>query len=203
MADTTEQLILNTARKHFVNNGFAATRMQEIADEAGINKAMVHYYFRSKEKLYSEIIGHTLDAILPKLSKAMSTPGTFWEKLDAIVSIYVKTLTDQPEIPFFVMSEISQKRERFVSELKKRSSFFPAVQSFLAQMHEEMEAGRMRIIPPFHLFLNIMGMTIFPYMSKPIFITVLDVGEAQFEELMKERKEVIINFIKHALIVEK
>lgn len=202
MQKNTENIILEIARKHFVQKGFAATRMQEIADEAGINKAMLHYYFRSKDKLYQKIIEQTLDMMLPRFAKSLGSEGTFSEKLERVVETYITTLMEHPEIPFFIMSEISQKRERFLEALKTRASFFPAVQSFLGTMMEDMAAGKIKQIPPIHLFLNIMGMTIFPFMAKPIFCTMMEVSEADFKKLMEERKTVILSFVNKALVVE-
>lgn len=201
MAQDTESTILEVARKHFVQNGYAGARTQEIADEAGINKAMVHYYFRTKEKLYQEVVVHTLNQLIPKIAKAMESDGTFEQRLEKIVATYIDVLTEQPDIPFFIMSELSQKRERFVEELKKRSSNFPSIYSFIAQMMEDMEAGKIRAMPPHHLLLNIISMTVFPFMAKPVFLTLLDLPEESFRTIMEERKVVIIDFIKHALRV--
>jgi TetR/AcrR family transcriptional regulator len=82
IAKITEQGILEIVRKYSVNKSFAAVRMQEIADDAGINKAMLHYYFRSKEKLYHEIIKQTLNFIIPRLVVAIGYEGNFWEKIE-------------------------------------------------------------------------------------------------------------------------
>ncbi len=199
MAKVTESEILEIARKHLVPQGFAAARMQEIADEAGINKAMLHYYFRSKNKLYEEIIVQTLNLIIPRFAAAIGHEGPFWDKIERIVHTYIDTLREHPDIPFFIMSELAQKRERFIELLKSKSSFFPSVQGFLIQMGEEMAAGNIKAFPPIHLLLNIMGMTVFPFMAKPVFMTIFEVPEESFGELMEERKEVIVNFIKAAL----
>ncbi|MFT5383242.1 MAG: TetR/AcrR family transcriptional regulator [Saprospiraceae bacterium] len=201
MAKDTEQIILEVARKQFVQNGFSATRMQEIADEAGINKAMLHYYFRSKEKLYKEILVHTLNYMIPKFAGALEAPGSFWEKVERLIETYTVTLIAQPDIPFFIMSELSQQREGFVEELKKRASYFPAVQNFIIQIHTEMETGKIKKMAPLHLFLNIMGMTIFPFIAKPVFCTIFNFPDKDFESLMNERKEVILDFVKSALKV--
>lgn len=202
MAKDTEKLILETARKHFVQNGYAGARMQEIADEAGINKAMLHYYFRSKEKLYHEIIVQTLNHIIPKFAQAVASEGSFWERMENVIDTYTSVLIENPDIPFFIMSELSQQRERFVEELKNRAAYFPAAQNFIATMMSEMQAGRIKEVPPFHLFLNIVGMTVFPFMAKPIFRTIFDVSEQDFEILMKERKTIIMDFLRSALRVE-
>lgn len=199
MAIDKETLILEVARKHFVQRGYAATRMQDIADEAESNKALLHYYFRSKEKLYHEITVRILDTIIPRFAQALTIDGTFWERLEAMVGSYVSLLQEQPDIPFFIMSEVSQKQERFIEELKKRSQYFPALQGFIVLMHQEMEAGNIRTIPPIHLMLNIMGMTVFPFLAKPFLSTVFSVSDQDFSLLMEERKEIILSFLRAAL----
>jgi AcrR family transcriptional regulator len=199
MEKTTEQIILETAQKHFVQKGFAATRMQEIADEAGINKAMLHYYFRSKDKLYSEIVEKTLGVILPKLAAAISDEGAFWEKVEKIVDTYLATILDNPGMPFFIMSELSQKKERFIIEINKQAAHFPIFESFIQQIYIEMKEGRIREMPPIHLMLNLMGMIIFPFMARPMLHTILGIPEDVFQHLMSERKEVIMDFLRNAL----
>ena len=131
--------------------------MDEIASEAGYNKALLHYYFRSKEKLFHEIVVQIFSNIIPKFAYAMESEGSFWQKTEVLVDTYLSILIEQPDIPFFIMYELSQKRENFIVEIKNRSKYFPAVNHFILQMHQEMEAGKIRKMPPLHLFLNIMG----------------------------------------------
>ena len=199
MRESTELHILNTARKHFVSNGFAGTRMQGIADEAKINKALLHYYFRSKAKLYEEVIDSTLNTLIPPLVEAMGESGSFAVRLDRIIDAYITNLIKHPDIPIFIVSELSQRQESFIEKIKKRTDFFPAVQSFIIQMSIEMEEGIIRKMAPMHLFLNIVGLIVFPFIAKPIFQTVLNVEQSEFEDLMHERKEVVMEFIHAAL----
>lgn len=202
MAEDKEQLILEVARKQFVQKGFAATKMQDIAEEAGVNKALLHYYYRSKAKLYHQIIVRTLDRMIPRFAEAMAKEGTFWERVENLVTTYVEMLLKEPDIPFFIMSEISQEQDRFVSELRQRAHYFPAAQGFVMSMHEEMAAGRIRDIPPLHIMLNIMSMTVFPFICKPIFCTIFNFEEKAFNQLMEERKDVIMTFLRSALEVD-
>ena len=202
MENETEQNILRVARKHFVQKGYAAARMQEIADEAGINKAMLHYYFRSKDKLYNQVTAEIIATTIPRFAQAVSKEAPFWERLETMIDSYFDMLLEQPDIPIFILSELSQKRERFIAELKKQSSVFPAVQGFAMQMMQEMEAGNIRFVPPHHLFLNIVSMSVFPFVAKPIFLTIFELPESDFETMMKERKGIIMDFIRNALRVD-
>ncbi len=201
MAKDTEQIILEVARQHFVKNGYAGARMQEIADEAGINKAMLHYYFRSKEKLYHEIISQTLEYIIPRLAAALQSEGDFWEKTERVVHTYIEMLIENPETPSFIMSELSQERERFIKELKSRTANFPAVKTFIKDMMTAMQEGQIRTLPPIHLLLNIMSMCVFPFIAKPVFCTLMEYPENRFEDLMKEREKQVMDFLRHALRV--
>ncbi len=199
MKEDKEQLILDTARKHFISKGFSGTRMQEIANEAGINKALLHYYFRSKDKLYKEVISQTLGKFIPEMAAALSSSGTFFERTEILVNTYIETITKNPELPLFIMSELTQNKAGFVAEMQKHASFFPAIFSFIQQMVTEMEAGKIRKIDPMQLMISILGMTIFPFMAKPVICKVFGKNEVQFDEMMFERKAFIVDFIKNAL----
>ncbi len=202
MKKTTESHILNTARKHFVRNGFAGTRMQEIADEAEINKALLHYYFRSKRKLYEEVIDASLHVLLPPLAAAMGRAGTFEERLEGVIQTYFTTLLAHSDIPVFIISELSQRQESIIEKIKAHSEFFPAIQSFILQMSIEMEDGTIRKMPPMHLLLNIVSLIVFPFIAKPVFQTIFDIEQTDFENLMQERKAIVMDFIQKALISE-
>ena len=124
MKKDTEKIILDTAHKHFVHNGFVATRTQEIADDAGINKAMLHYYFRTKEKLYQEVISRTFSKVIPRFVDALSGKGSFLERAEYLVDTYIEVITENPEIPLFIMSELSQNSVLFINEIKKTNYIF-------------------------------------------------------------------------------
>jgi TetR/AcrR family transcriptional regulator len=108
-------------------------------------------------------------------------------------------LTEHPDLPFFVKSELAQKRERFVKELKNKSAHFPSAQKIMLEMMSEMAQGNIKEFPPIQLFLNMIGMTVFPFMTNPIFQTILEVSEKYFDQLMMQRKKIILDFVKNAL----
>lgn len=197
-----EQKILTEARKQFVQKGFAGVRLIDIATEVGTTKAMVHYYFRTKKNLYDQITGNVLDQLMPKLAGAMSTDGPVLVKIEGMVNTYISLLTEQPDIPFFIMSELSQKRENFILELKKRAHYFPVIQVFFQEIQAEMKAGTIRKMDPVHLLLNVVSMSVFPFMAKPVFSNLLDIPDAGFAMLMQQRKTVILDFVKQALRVD-
>ena len=199
MSAVTEEAIIRAAKDIFVSKGYAATRMQEIADAANINKAMLHYYFRSKEMLFRVITIQTLEMMLPKFLSALQHEGTVIEKIENIVITYIETIRENPHIPLFIITELSQKRESFIVEVEKRAKNQPIVHAFFDQVTKEIEAGKIRDVPPMHLFLNVVSLSAFPFILQPVFTTVAGVSEAQYGAMMQERTVLVTDFIKNAL----
>jgi len=115
---TTEQLILGAAKKVFIRKGLDGTRMQEIADEAGINKSLLHYYFRSKDKLFDVIFKEIVMSFAPRIVEILNSPISLFDKIELFVATYIDLLLKNPYIPGFLVNEVSKNPERIVSALK-------------------------------------------------------------------------------------
>lgn len=199
MPETTEQIILNKAKAVFMQKGYAGARMQEIADEAGINKAMLHYYFRSKEKLFGVIVEEVVQGLVPRLSEAIEGEGTVTEKLEKVIRLYISMIKENPYMPMFILHELSQNRTEFILRMKKKVARLPNFSAFFAQIMEEQSAGIIRLINPIHLLLNVLGMVIFPFVAKPMVVNLVGLPGEQFDEMMKDRADVVVEFMKNAL----
>ncbi len=198
----SEKLILKVAQKHFVSKGYVATRTQDIADDAGINKALLHYYYRNKEKLYKAVISKAFGEVMPIFASAFASNGTFWDKIKKIINTYIDTLRSHPELPIFIMTELSQNNVSLIEELKKHSAIQPSIQQFLKDIETEVATGNIREISSPQLVLNIIGMSVFPFMAKPIFTKLFEIPSEAFGALMEERKQTIYNFIRNAIEVK-
>lgn len=202
MPETSEQAILEAAKKVFMQRGYAGARMQEIADEAGINKAMLHYYFRSKEKLFRVIFEETAMDLLPKLGLALEGEGGVLEKLEKIVRIYVSVIQENPHIPMFILHELSQNRAEFINTVKRKAEHFPNLPAFFGQIMEEQAAGQIKDVPPLHLMLNVMGMVIFPFLARPVVTNLVGMPAEQYDAALEDRADVVVAFLKNALVVK-
>src|ERR1044072_5809634 len=107
-ADSTEEKIVTAAKKVFLAKGLAGARMQDIADEAGINKALVHYYFRNKEKLFEVIFTEAALKLFPKINIIFESDGTLFEKIRLFVAEYITVMSENPYLPMFVLNEINK-----------------------------------------------------------------------------------------------
>ncbi|MCD4678156.1 MAG: TetR/AcrR family transcriptional regulator [Desulfobacula sp.] len=196
----TEQAILEAAKKVFISKGMDGARMQEIADEAGINKSLLHYYFRSKDKLFQAVFHDSFFKFLPNLVSVIQSQLPVTEKLKHFSEHYIEILLQNPEIPIFILSEISRNPSRIV-EMLKNTGINPEFFAFFVQ--KEIEEGKIRDFDPRHLIVNILAMCIFPFVGRPILQHILFKGDNEaFEKFLEERKSTVPDFIENAIRIK-
>ena len=162
---TTQEIIFEAAKRVFIERGFDGARMQQIADEAGINKALLHYYYRSKDKLFDAIFAEAFMKFLPNISQIMMSDECFEKKIRLVISHYTDMLMENPHLPLFIMHEIQRKPDMIVKILRS-SGINPAVVA--VQLQKEAKEGKIRDIALPHLMTNIIGMCILPFIGRPI-----------------------------------
>lgn len=192
--DNAEQRILAAAKKIFTKEGMAGARMQDIADEAGINKALLHYYFRDKDKLFETIFQEEAQKFFPKIAMIFQSDTPLFEKIETFVNEYIDEMLANPYLPWFVMNEINRDPDRFLSKML-RSTHFPQPVKFLEQIEGEIKKGTIRRVNPMHLLLNLLSMTIFPFIAKPMITRNLRLDESHFHQVMEQRRKEIPKFI--------
>lgn len=195
---TTEEKILAAAKKIFVIKGMSGARMQDIADEAGINKAMLHYYFKSKEKLFEVIFMEAAAQLFPRINEIFFSDYSLFEKIERFCEEYMAVVMENPYLPLFVMNEINQNPEYFLQKLWKGKNR-PNPEKFLEQIETEVRNGTIKKISPVQLLMNLLSMTIFPFVAKPMFQMNLGLDELQFRWVMEQRKKEIPKFIIDAI----
>lgn len=193
-----EKRIMDAAKTVFHKRGYFGTRMQDIADEAGINKAMLHYYFRSKDKLFESVFEEALTSVFGRILKSFNAEGTFEEKLNGFVESYIDLILKDPYIPAFVIHEINHNPEKIKYFISEKMGIDPG---FLVDMiNEEIKKGNLKKIDPLQIITTIISASIFPFIGKPILQHVFDLDDDSFTALMQERKkiipEIILNGIK-------
>lgn len=191
---STEQRILASAKKIFLQHGMAGARMQDIADEAGINKAMLHYYFRSKEKLFEMIFQEAMGKLLPKVLAILNGDEPLFSKIERFCGEYIGTVIENPYIPLFVIYELNRDPRRLV-ELMWQDGKKPALEKFALQIKAEGENGSIIVIEPLQLILNMMSLCVFPFVAKPMFRHLSGMSEEQYIQMLERRKTEVSKFI--------
>jgi len=189
-----EARILAAAKKVFTTRGMAGARMQDIADEAGINKAMLHYYFRDKEKLFEVVFLEEAQKFFPKINAIFNSDAPLFEKIQNFVNEYIDEMQENPYLPWFVMNEINRDPDKFLYKIWGKDNL-PKPGKFLEQIEKEIKRGTIKRISPVHLFMNLLGMTIFPFVAKPMMIRNMQMNDAQFRQVMEQRRKEIPKFI--------
>ena len=199
--DSTEDKILEAAKNVFVAKGMEGARMQEIADEAGINKALLHYYFRSKERLFEAIFSEIIKFAFPKITRIAQSDEPFVTKLEQVVDAYIDLLIKHPFIPGFVMKELNRDPSGLFKMVVK---FGLNPQFFFDQIQLAMDRGEIVQMQPRHLAANIVSMCIFPFAARPLisFVIFKD-DQVALEAFYAERAEVIKKFVIDAIVIKK
>ena len=191
--DSAQARILLAAKKVFLQKGMAGARMQDIADEAGINKALLHYYFRNKEVLFEMIFQDGLNQLFPKIANIIESDASLFKKIENFCTEYIDMMLRNPYLPLFVLNEVNTDPIRFKEKFWKNREFF--FLKFAEQIEVEIKAGKIKPINPAHLFINMLSMCIFPFIAKPIWMMTTDMDEMQFRFFMDQRKSEIPKFI--------
>lgn len=201
----TEERILEAARSVFIRRGTAGARMQEIAAEAGVNQALLHYYFRSKEQLSSAVFGQMASRLFPALLQTLSSDTSLDAKVEQIIGLYHENLKKNPFLPGYVLSELHHHPERIQMVLGKigggdpRQIIAPAFLRLNEQIQAEVDAGRMRPITAREFVVNLVSLCIFPFAARPMLSMMLGLDEATFPTFIEERQRTLAAFFRNAL----
>ena len=201
----TERRILDAAQTVFVRRGTAGARMQEIADEAGVNKALLHYYFRSKERLAAAIFERNAKRLLPPMLAIVGSDASLEEKVERVVAHYLDVLTSAPFLPGYLLSELHHHPER-VQRLVSMATGAPAeafavkaLAKIGAQIEERVREGTMRPIEPRQFAANLLSLCVFPFAARPMLQVAFGLDPGDYERFIRQRRAELPAFFLNAL----
>lgn len=189
----TEHIILNAATEVFQSKGMDGARMQEIADKANINKSMLHYYYRSKQKLFEAVFKTAISIMAPKLTEIIEKEEPLFDKIRNFTNSYISLISKHSYIPTFIIHELNRNPQILEDTFVKK--FGNSFGKMKTQVNEMVEIGEIRPIAPEHLIMNVVAMSIFPFVAKPILKAVLQKDEAAYQTLLEERKTHVADFV--------
>lgn len=189
----TEHIILDAAKRVFQNKGMDGARMQEIADEAQINKAMLHYYYRSKQLLFEAVFNNAFSLLAPQLNSILNDESSVEEKIRNFTTNYISFISKHPYLPTFIIQELNRNPD-FVLQMKEKKGF-PNIEKFKKQIDVEIREGILKPIKAEQLFINIMALNIFPFVASPLIKAFVDIDDKAFKQLVEDRKTEVADFI--------
>lgn len=200
-----EERILDAAHRVFLRRGSAGARTQEIADEAGVNKALLHYYFRSKERLAAAVFQRAATKLMPPVIATLASNHELEIKIARVIDIELDVLLEHPYLPGYIISELTHNPARArellaalagvsVDELAPR-----LFDTLGRQIRARVREGRMRPIAPDQFMLNLLSLCIFPFAARPMVQAMLGLDDADFARLIARRKRDLPIFFLHGL----
>lgn len=196
--DTTELHILEAAKRLFFEHGFAGTSTTDIAREAGVNQALVHYYYRTKENLFRQIFIEQARNIFDMIKQTFENDLPFEDMIRHCVSVYFDLLAANPQLPYFVLNELinNPARRTFIREHFLQDPNYAEVYTrFTEKVRGEIAAGRMVDIQPLDIMLNLVSLTVFSFISLPLYKDLLARTEADCTAYLAHRKEEVIRLL--------
>jgi TetR/AcrR family transcriptional regulator len=190
---STEQKILEAAKQVFMEKGIDGARMQDIADKAGINKALLHYYFRSKEKLFEMIFMEEARKFLPKVTSIMVSELTLFEKVEKFVGEYIDTLLQNPLLPIFILNEINRNPKEAIKKIFGNQR--PPIDKVDELIAKLVKKGEIKPIKGYELMVNMVSLCIFPFLARPMVQWVTKTTDEEFLKLMELRKKTVVKFV--------
>jgi len=195
-----EQLILDAAMKVFMRKGYDGARMQEIADEAGMNKALLHYYFRSKEQLFQKIFKESFRKFWPTIELTLTIDNSDIRKvIRAIVDGYVTMLETMPYLPNFIIGEINRNPGK-VADLIKDSGIKP--QAIITALTQAMNRGELVRMNPHELIIYLIGLCVFPVLARPLIGQMLYENNEAYQQFLANRCESVYDFICRSVCID-
>ncbi len=194
---TTEKIIIDAARDVFYAKGFDGARMHDIAREAGINQALLHYYFRSKDKLFEAVFREAVVRTFPLFFSILESDMPLEEKIPHFVETYIDHLLANPYLPGFIMHELSRNPNRVRDMVGSSVGRRPT--KILEQYETGVREGRFVPMDPRQFVVSMMGLCVIPFMARPIIQMLLGIDDQSYPVFLNERKTMVTQFILKAI----
>ncbi len=190
----TKELIMNATKDIFFKKGNIHATTQDIADEAGVNRALIHYYFSSREQLLEMVLKDASREMSQRIQKAFMPGSSFREKMDTFLTIHINELLEYPFLENFIIAEFNRSGGGKMHLLSKEvAGIF--METFVRDLLDEMEQGTIVRMSPEQFLINIVSLCSYPLIARPLLQQVFDLDDAAYLDFIKKRKEQIMMMI--------
>ena len=197
-----ETRIREVAQELFFKQGYAATSTTQIAREVGCTQALVHYYYRTKENLFRQIFLEQVEAALNVVGRSLASEMSFDDFIRSAISMYFDALIQNPRLPYFVLEELANNPERrkYLREhFVKKPSYVLVYMQLEGRVKAEQQAGRLAKVEPFDIMMSVASLTVFTFISLPMYQDLLSRTDDQVREFVEHRKAEITRLVLQGL----
>ena len=185
-----EHKIIEAAKATFLKKGYKDTNMADIAAEVGLTRPAMHYYFRTKERLFQAVFGDILMSFIPQIKVSLSADIPLELKISQIVEAYMSVLEDSPTLPVFIVQEINRDIDNIIT-IALDNNLVELGQSVVNVLNREMEEGRIRKMPLIELGYTFYGLMMVPFLARPAGQMIFG-RDSYSPEFLQEWKENVI-----------
>lgn len=202
-SENLEQRIINAAKELFIEKGFSDTSMSEIAARVGINRPVLHYYFRTKEKMFNAVFGIILQTFVPKMqSIIMQTGRSVADRVGDVFDAYCSVFRENPELPLFVLREIDRDVDNFL-RVVMALPVIPYLGKIRDSLQAEMDSGNMRKVPIRTVFITFYSLVTFPFLTRNFVANIFQSDDETFDGLLAEWRQNVVRQMECLLCVYK
>lgn len=196
----TEQAILQAAEALFLKQGFAQTTTKQIAQQAGCNQALVHYYFRTKDNLFERILEEKVHFVADNFIAINAESISLEERIEKLVEVHFTLFNRNPRLVPFIFTELFYDARRLRPVLVQIRSYATALfVRFDTLLQQEARAGRIRPVTTLDLALTIISLDVAPFMLRPVAQEAWELTDEQAEQLLVARKREIVDTLLYSL----
>jgi TetR/AcrR family transcriptional regulator len=198
----TEEKIFETATLVFEEKGMDGARMQDIANRAGINKALLHYYFRTKDRLFDAVFQKVAGRLFQKFAPVFEKDLSIEEKIRFFFRQHITFLQENPRLPAFILNEINRNPAR-IKKLLKNVDFKKLWVMLLEQHKDELEKYNITEESIPQIMTTIASISIFPFAARGLLEGIFENLGVDFDSYIEERKDFAAEFVLNALRTSK
>lgn len=191
----TEQLIKDTAKHIFLTEGKMLATTQDIADAAGVNRTLLHYYFRSRDVLFNMVFTEALTVLRQRIHEVIGSESGFREKIENLINVFYEELNKFPYLETFVALQLNQFAGKYDEFFISLPGGKERISTFLNEIQHEMDKGSIPDMKPVQYFINLFALLAYPFVARPIYMNMFDLTEAAYEKILPERKSIILSLL--------
>lgn len=195
--------ILEAAKDVFMEKGFAETSMGDIAARVGINRPRLHYYFRTKDRIFQAAFGMIIQKIAPKVEELVTAKDVpISERVANLVDAYYGIFKNNPMLPLFVVREVNRDADHIIDTINS-SPMRLTFDRILTSLRAEMAEGKLNKVSLSVLFYTFYGAMAFPFLTKNLYERLLNEEEGSFDELLERWKPYVVRQMDYLLRINK
>lgn len=189
-----EHKIIEAAKLTFLHKGYVNTSMTDIAEAVELTRPAVHYYFRTKERLFNAVIGEILESFVPEMRGIILAPVSLDEKVRSIVDLYFGIIQNLPELPTFIFTEINRDVDTLI-KAGLNENINKLALDVLDAINQQIDKGEIRRIPVLHILQTFYGLMIIPFLSRPVVNVIFNNDPVSAAALSEWKEEVIRHMV--------